>query len=34
MHKIDYDHNINMLYDILASQLAKIIPIDDRTTIL
>lgn len=33
MHKIDYDHNINMLYDILASQLAKIIPIDDRTTI-
>ena len=33
MYKIDYKYNINLLYDILASQLAKIIPIEDRTTI-
>jgi len=33
MYKIDYNHNINVLYDILASELAKLIPVEDRTTI-
>ena len=33
MHKINYDHNVNVLYDILASQLAKLIPIEEKTTI-
>ena len=31
MYKIDYDYNVNLLYDILASQLAKIIPINEKT---
>lgn len=30
---INYGHNVNMLYDILASQLAKLISIDEKTTI-
>lgn len=33
MYKIDYDHNTNLLYDILASQLAKLISIDEKTVI-
>ena len=33
MYKIEYGYDINVLYDILASQLAKIITIDDETTI-
>ena len=34
MYKIDYDYNVNLLYDILASQLAKIIPINEKTIII
>ena len=34
MYKINYDYNVNKLYDILASQLAKIIPINQKTIIL
>lgn len=33
MYKIDYGYDINRLYDILASQLAKIIPINQKTFI-
>ena len=33
MYKINYDYNVNKLYDILASQLAKIIPINQKTII-
>jgi hypothetical protein len=33
MYKIDYGYNVNHLYDILASQLAKIISIDQKTVI-
>ena len=31
MYKIDYDYNVNLLYDILVSQLAKIIPINEKS---
>ena len=34
MYKIDYDYNVNLLYDILASQLAKTIPINEKTIII
>ena len=34
MYKIDYDYNINSLYDILASQLAKTITINEKTIII
>ena len=34
MNKIDYDYNINSLYDILASQLAKTISINEKTIII
>ena len=34
MYKIDYDYNTNSLYDILASQLAKTIPINEKTIII
>ena len=34
MYKIDYDYNINSLYDILASQLAKTISINEKTIII
>ena len=34
MYKIDYDYNVNLLYDILVSQLAKIIPINEKTIII
>lgn len=33
MYKIGYDSNVNLLYDILASQLAKLINIDEKTII-
>ena len=33
MYKIDYDYNVNLLYDILASQL-KTIPINEKTIII
>lgn len=33
MYKIDYNHNVNLLYDILASQLAKLMHIDEKTII-
>lgn len=33
LHKINYGHNINNVYDILASKLAKIIPINQKTII-
>lgn len=32
-YKINYQNEVNILYDILASQLAKIIPIHERTYI-
>lgn len=34
MYKIDYDYNTNSLYDILASQLAKTITINEKTIII
>jgi hypothetical protein len=34
MYKINYNYNINLLYDILASQLAKTIPINEKTIII
>ena len=34
MYNIDYDYNVNLLYDILASQLAKTIPINEKTIII
>ena len=34
MYKIDYDYNTNLLYDILASQLAKTITINEKTIII
>jgi hypothetical protein len=34
MYKIDYGYNVNLLYDILASQLAKTIPINEKTIII
>lgn len=33
LYRIDYDYNVNLLYDILASQLAKLINIDEKTII-
>lgn len=34
MYKINYDQDVNLLYDILASQLAKTIPINEKTIII
>ena len=34
MYKIDYGYNVNLLYDILASQLAKTIQINEKTIII